>query len=58
MTFRSDATGTASGFLAVIENDIELKGCNWAKTVDRMTVPKTSECTLQSSFNKALPCVS
>ena len=58
MTFRSGAVGTGCGFLALIKNDIELQRCHWARSVDMMTVPKTSKCTLLSFFKKALPCVS
>ena len=58
ITFRSGAMGTASGFLALIKNNIELWGCNWGYSVDIMTVPKTKECTLRSLFKRSLPCVS
>ena len=57
VTFRSGTTGTAPGFIAVVNNNITLHRCNWGRFVD-MKVPKTTGCALRSSSKRSLPCVS
>ena len=58
MTFRSDAAGTASGFLAMTVGDIYMVGCKKRRAADVISVPQSSECLLHNSHYKKMSCVS
>ena len=60
MTFRSDAAGTASGFLAMTVGDIYMVGCKKRRAADVISVPQSSKCLLYKSYFKyrKMPCVS
>ena len=62
MTFRSGATGTASGFLAMTVGDIYMVGCKKRRAVDVMAVPQSYKCLLYRSYPRSkfskIPCVS
>lgn len=59
VTFRSDDSGKATGFLAMVVNDIEIDGCNKKRrSYSRMKVPINSRCYNYSTASRSrqLPC--
>ena len=59
VTFRSDATGTASGFLGLTVDDIEISGCDRRRrSVEKIAVVKPQKCQKLSKKKRKKTCVS
>ena len=59
VTFRSDATGTASGFMGLTLDDIEISGCDRSRrSVEKIAVKKPKKCKKLTKKKRKKTCVS